>query len=482
MKKEERIQVSFGTSGWRGVIADDFTFEHVRVVTQAISEVVKKTEHPQIVIGYDSRFMAEDFSKVIAEVLCGNEIKVFLCDMPTPTPVIAYSILNHAWDGGINVTASHNPAHYSGMKFNGKSGGPALPEITGAIEKEIDKVFHGKKSIKRERLPEASRRGLFESFDPREPYFQAIREKIDFERIRSIDLRVTMDLMYGAGNNYLDVLVKEALGERTKEELIAIHDFRDPYFGGYRPEPDSKRMEELGRRVVQKGHHLGIAVDGDADRFGVCDEDGDFVPPNEFLALVAWHLFKNKGLKGNIARSIATSHQIDKVASEYGGETIVTPVGFKFIGERIISDHLVMGGEESGGLSIQNHIPEKDGIIACLLALEMIAYEEKPLSQIRQELKKAFGTFFSSRKDLHLESNAQKMELMDFFREMPGFAGYEFTEKWTMDGYGYLLQTEDSNSWVLARSSGTEPLVRIYLESTSKEIFDKMNTEVDRII
>lgn len=482
MKKEDRVKITFGTSGWRGIIADDFTFEHVRIVSQAIAEVVKSSKHPQIMIGYDSRFMAEDFSRVIAEVLTGNEIKVFLCETPTPTPVISYTIIDRQLAGGINITASHNPAHYSGIKFNPESGGPALPEITKAIEQEIERIQHGRKPIRRERLQEASRMGLFESIDPRQPYFEAIRKKIDFERIRSIDLRVTMDLMYGAGNNYLDVLVKEALGERTKEELIAIHDFRDPYFGGYRPEPDLKRMEELGKRVVQKGHHLGIALDGDADRFGICDEDGDFIQPNEYLALVAWHLYKNKGLKGDIARSIATSHQMDRVAEAYGGKAIVTPVGFKYIGDRIVTDNLVLGGEESGGLSIQGHVPEKDGILACMLALEMIAYEQKPLSQIREEVREVSGTFYSERKDLHLESNAQKAELMDFFREMPEFAGHGFSEQWTTDGFGYLLNTEDQNSWILARASGTEPVVRIYIESTSDTLFEKMLAEVDRII
>ena len=471
------LRIKFGTSGWRGIISDDFTFENVRAVAQAIAEHLKEREKTDkgIIVARDTRFMTENYVRVIAEVIAGNGIKVYMPERPTPTPVVSHAILSMKLNGGINVTASHNPPEYCGIKFNPDDGGPALPEVTKDIEDKIERVRKGEIEIRRMDLREASSKGLFEIIDPAPSYLENIRKIVDMERIKSAGLKIVADLMYGTAVGYLDVLVREVSADHE-----IIHDFRDPYFGGGRPEPDENRMGILGNQVRDRKFDVGLAVDGDADRFGIVDDEGDFVKPNEIIALLAHHLYINKGLKGPSARSVATSHALDAVAKKMGEDVVETPVGFKFLGPLVAKEGAVIAGEESGGLSIQGHVPEKDGILADLLVLEMIAYEGKSLSKIRKEFKERYGTFHNARLDVELESPQQRDEIMKRFYDLGDeFAGLKIIRKDEIDGVRYIFEAEDS--WLLARPSGTEPVVRVYIESRDAKIFRKLTSEVRKM-
>jgi len=472
------MKIKFGTSGWRGIIADDFTFQNVRIVTQAIAEHLKEKNEVRhgVIVGRDPRFMSERFAAVVAEVLTGNGIKVYMPENPIPTPVISFTILDMSLDGGINITASHNPPEYSGLKFNPSSAGPALPNVTRSIEEKIQKVLEGEIKVKSMPLREASAKGLFEIIDPFPRYYKKLKKTVDFERIKSAGLTVVVDLMYSAAIGYLDRIIKEIAAEYE-----IIHDFRDPYFGGGRPEPEESRLRTIMDMVKDRKWQVGVSVDGDADRFGIIDDMGDYVKPNEVIALLAEHLYKNKGLEGPVARSVATSHAVDVVARNYKGDVMETPVGFKFLGPLLMENKVVIAGEESGGLSIQMHTPEKDGILADLLILEMIAYEGKNLSEIRKDFEEKYGKFYNTRLDISLETSQDKAELMEKFRHIGSeFAGSQVLKRDEMDGVRYIL--DDPDTWLLARPSGTEPLVRIYIESRNMQKFRKLVNEIRRLV
>ncbi len=472
------MKIKFGTSGWRGIIADDFTFENVRNVAQAIAEHLKERGETEkgVIVARDPRFMTEKFVTVIAEVLTGNGIKVYMPENPTPTPVLSWVILNRNLDGGVNVTASHNPPEYCGVKFNPSSAGPALPDVTKSIEKKIELVMNGEIKVKTMPLKEAANEGLFEIIDPFNEYYKKVKETVDFERIRQAGITVVVDLMYSASIGYLDPIIKELAAEYE-----ILHDYRDPYFGGGRPEPDESRMRMIGETVKDRKWKIGLAVDGDSDRFGVVDDKGEFVKPNEVIALLADHLYRNKKMKGPVARSVATSHAVDRVAKEFGEDVMETPVGFKFLGPLLMQKGAIIAGEESGGLSIRDHTPEKDGIIADLLVLEMIAYEGKDLSEIREDFKQRYGEFFNTRIDLEVESNIERDELVNKFRYIENeFAGLKIVRRDEIDGVRYFLDAPDT--WLLARPSGTEPLVRVYIESTDRKAFRGIISAVKRMI
>jgi len=306
--------------------------------------------------------------------------------------------------------------------------------------------------------------------------YEKIRKSVDFERIKRVGLTVVADLLYSAAVGYLDTFVKELAAEYE-----VIHDYRDPYFGGGRPEPDEGRMRMIGETVKDRKWMVGIAVDGDADRFGIVDDEGDFVKPNEVIALLADHLYRNRGLKGPVARSIATSHALDRVARAFGEDVMETPVGFKFLGPLLMQQGVVIAGEESGGLSIVDHVPEKDGILADLLVLEMIAYEGKRLSEIRKEFRERYGELYNTRIDLEVEDASQRDELVERFRHIGDeFAGLKVTGRDEMDGVRYTFDAPDT--WLLARPSGTEPLVRVYIESGDQRIFRNLISEVKKMV
>jgi phosphoglucomutase len=456
--------IKFGTSGWRGVIAEDFTFTGVRAVSRAIAEYVmdQGPEAPSqgVVIGYDTRFLSEAFAAQAARVLAAQGVRAFLCVRDTPTPVVAYEILRRRAAGGIIVTASHNPPEYNGIKFSAAWGGPALPAATQQIEERANAILAGSK-VEELPLAEAETRGLLERINPQPAYLERVRGLVDMETIREARLKVLMDPLYGSAQGYLDVLLRDAGCEVT-----VLHAWRDATFGGRSPEPSEDHLQEMAFQVAENAAHLGLATDGDADRFGLIDADGSFLEPNYFLGLLLNHLVTARGWTGGVARSVATSHLVDAVARRLGIPIYETPVGFKYIGELIAKDQVVLGGEESAGLSVKGHIPEKDGIVACLLAAELVASRGRArLKTLLQELYAEVGTFLTRRLNYHLEPSAVD-RLRERLQQPPGsLADLAVVEVNRLDGVKMILE---DGSWLLLRPSGTEPVVRLYAEAPTE--------------
>jgi len=456
-------KIKFGTSGWRGVIADDFTFSRVRAVTQAIADhlIAQGLKDKGVVVGYDTRFLSERFAAESVKVFAANGIRSFLSNRDVPTPAVAFEIIRRKAAGGINFTASHNPPEYNGLKFSPAWGGPALPETTKDIETRANALVD-KNSIATMSLAEAKQKGLVEDADLRKAYLDDLRKKIDFEPIKKAKLKIAVDLLYGTGRDYLDSTLRDA-----GCSITVVHGHRDALFGGRSPEPSEENLAELSA-VMKKGRFdIGLAVDGDADRFGIMDADGTYINPNQVLALVLDYLCRTRGWKGGAARSIATSHLIDAVAKKHGIEVYETGVGFKFIGDLLVQGKIIFGGEESAGMTMKDHVPEKDGVLACLLVAEMVSSEKKSLKDLLKRLYKDVGTILNERINIHLtEANRAEVHtrLSQPLTELGGFRVKG--KKTTADGTKYMLEDD---SWVLMRASGTEPVVRVYVESSSEE-------------
>lgn len=455
------MRITFGTSGWRGILCDDFTFANVKVVTQAIADELRAGGDISggVVVGYDARFMGDRFAREAAMVLAGAHIPVFFCDRDTPTPVLAHEILRRKAVGGINFTASHNPAEYNGLKFSPASGGPALPATTKAIEERANAMLN---EICYRELPldQAQRVGLFSEIDPLPAYFATIRTMIDFAAIAAARITIAVDPLYGTGRGYLDRLLTEA-GVAT----VVINAHPDPYFGGLPPEPAEENIADFIRLVRERDDiSLGLATDGDADRYGIVDADGTFIEPNYILALLYDYLLRVKGKSGDAARSVATSHFIDAVARHHGTAILETPVGFKFIGEYISQDRILIGGEESAGLTVRGHVPDKDGIIACLLVAEMVAVTGKSLKALLADLYARVGEFYTCRENLRLSPDLEAGSAEKLANPPARFAGQTVSSVVRIDGCKLILS---DGSWVLFRKSGTEPVVRVYAEAGS---------------
>jgi len=454
--------IKFGTSGWRAVLGEDFTFRHVRIVCQAIAQVLRQEKIAQqgVIIGHDSRFMGEQFARAAAEVFAAHSIPVLLCDRETPTPTISYQILHHQLAGGINISASHNPPEWNGIKFTPAWGGPALPETTQAIEQRILPLIHGE-HVKWLPFEKAQKDGLVRIFDPQPDYLANLEKHVDMEAIRRGEIRIVMDPLYGTSRGYLDDFLRKA-----GAKVAVLHYWRDPYFGGLRPEPTPTTTLELQETVKQEKAHLGLAADGNADRFGIVDQDGDFLEANQVLPLMVDYLASTRQWQGSVARSVATTHQIDRVAALYGMATEETPVGFKYIGELLAKGKVMMGGEESAGMSITGHVPEKDGILACLLVAEMVARTGKSIKELLASLLERVGPLYSQREDVTLTEAMQKNLTKVQDNPPEAFAGQPVQTVNRLDGCKFQMA---DGSWFLLRPSGTEPLVRCYGEAPSEE-------------
>ncbi len=457
------VKIKFGTSGWRGVIADDFTFSRVKIVTQAIADHItaQGLKDKGVIVGYDTRFLSERFAAEAAKVLAANGLHSYLSNRDVPTPVISFEIIRRKAAGGINFTASHNPPEFNGLKFSPSWGGPALPETTKNIETRANALLE-KNSIASVPMPEAKEKGLVEELDLHKAYHDDLRKKIDVETLRKAKLKVAADLLYGTGRDYLDSALKDA-----GCSLTVIHGQRDPLFGGRSPEPSEENLAELSSLMKKGKFDIGLAVDGDADRFGVLDSDGTYINPNQVLALVLDYLCRTRGWRGGAARSIATSHLIDAVAKKHGIDVYETGVGFKYIGDLLVQGKIIFGGEESAGMTIKDHVPEKDGILACMLVAEMAAKERKTLKDLLKRLYREVGTILNYRINIRLtEANRKEVgeRLGQPLTELDGLRVKG--KKTTADGTKYMLEDD---SWVLMRASGTEPVVRVYVESSSEE-------------
>src|SRR5688500_17801813 len=386
--------IKFGTSGWRGVIGEDFTFENVRIASQGVANYLKKSNQPGtgVIVAYDTRFLSEKFASEAAKILAFNDIKAFLCTRDVPTPCVSFETVRRRAMGAINFTASHNPPEYNGLKFSTSNGAPALRAGTKQIEREI----HGVQQ-KNERLDVYEKTELIEEIAPKDRYLTELRQRVDVDAIRKSGLRIAIDSLYGTSRDYLDYFLLEA-----GVEVKIIHNYRDFYFGGFSPECSEKNLGELRKVVTDEKFDLGLATEGDADRFGIIDDRNRFVSPNTIIALLAVYLKRYRNISGGLVRSVATTRLIDAIARKLDIPLYETPVGFKYIGELILSDKIALGGEESAGMSMYRHLPEKDGVLACLLVAEMVARTGKKIGQLTEEMHAEFGPFFTKRIDLKL--------------------------------------------------------------------------------
>ncbi|MDD4003719.1 MAG: hypothetical protein PHW69_00760 [Elusimicrobiaceae bacterium] len=477
--------VKFGTSGWRAPIADGFTAFNLQRLTQALlSHIIENPEYgfqgdqyrrhlkekglkhkkPLVIVGYDTRFMSEQFARLVADVLASNAVSVKLAQNPAPVPAVAFAVVKYGAVGGVTITASEGRHFLSGFKWTPFWGGPAIPEVTEDIEKRL----HGTiSSVNRAGLHEfAFNSPLVEPVDISECYLQHIETLIDFKRIKKAGLKICVDPLFGSAISYLRPLL-----ERAGLKPDGIHEYRDVLFGGKPPYTGPDSLADLSKRVTGNRLDIGVACDCDGDRFGIIDSDGNWISPNEVLALALDHLVRNRGMKGRVCRSVVTSHFVDAVARSHGLEIRETPVGFKFVGELMRTGNYIIGGEESGGFSILGHVPEKDGMLACMLIIEMLAYDKKPLKKIRQDLHKRLGEFFSVKTSMPIMDDMERMIERLTLKPPLALAGFSVWRIDQTDGFKFILR---DGSWLGLRPSGTEPMVRIYAEATGQKKLDQL--------
>ncbi|MBN1142398.1 MAG: phosphoglucomutase/phosphomannomutase family protein [Deltaproteobacteria bacterium] len=464
-------EIKFGTSGWRGIIAKDFTFANVRIVVRAIADhlLCRADGNGEVVIGHDNRFMGEEFAREAAGVLAAAGIKSCLCRSGVPTPVIAFEILRRQLPGGINFTASHNPAPYQGIKFSPEWGGPALPATTSDLEDRIKKL-QKESSVPFLPFEQALHKGWVREIDPSGPYRERLKQLVDIGAIAAAGLKVAFNPLFGVGQGFLDGLLRDA-----GVEVVTVNNRPDPLFGGHPPEPAPDTMADFIALV--KGDpclQLGLATDGDADRYGVVDRDGTFIEPNYILPLLFDYLIRRRGVRKAAARTVATSHFLDAVGRHHGVQVHETAVGFKYIGELIRDERILIGGEESAGLSIEGHIPEKDGILACLLVAEMVAVERKSLGELLADLYRRVGSFYTRRVNIRLNPELQRALKEKLATPPSVLAGKKVARHVTLDGSKFLFE---DGTWILYRLSGTEPVVRTYVEAFSLDELERMATE-----
>ncbi len=463
--------IHFGTSGWRGIMADDFTFAGVRRAAAAIADHVRsKNKSPQILVGYDTRFFSDAFALAAARVLKARGCAVLLCDASAPTPAIAYEMVRRKIDGAVNITASHNPADYNGLKFSGPNGGPALPEITHDIEARAARF--GPEEFAE---PDAGSSDSFERVQIRDAYLARLAELVRFDTLRKAKAGFVCDAVHGCGAGWLDrALANHGIA------VTEIRCERDVLFEGTGPDPSEENLGPLRKAVHDKKALAGLATDGDADRYGILDRDGTFVSPNHILALLFDYLIESRGWKLGASRSVATTNLVDAVAKKHGVPFYETPVGFKYVGEFIAEDKIAIGGEESAGLTIRGHVPEKDGILACLLVAEMIAARGTSLAEQRAKLFREVGReYWPIRVNIHLQEDVQRRLRDKLAAEPKELGGRRVVGMNRLDGLKLIFEGGD---WVLMRPSGTEPLVRIYSESTSEKAAHRMAEEAQQWI
>ena len=457
-------QISFGTDGWRAIIAQEFTFENVRHCAKGVANYLKNqgTAGQGVIVGYDTRFGSERFAATIADVLVAEGVPAYLCQTWAPTPTISYNVIAHKAAGAIIVTASHNPPEWNGFKFKPDYGGSASPEIISAVEAEIHAV---EAAGRQPDLPsgEQSRIELLSVIDPRPVYMNQLQSLVDVDRIRDAGLRVVSDPMYGAGIGYLPDLLDGGL-----TEVLEIHGERNPAFPGMRqPEPISHNLGELRDAVVRHGFGVGLATDGDADRVGGVDEEGRFLTPLQFFALLAFYMLEIRGERGPLVKSITSSRMIDILGEKYDVPVYEEPVGFKYVGPRMMETDALIGGEESGGFGFRGHVPERDGVLSALFVLDAMARTGRTLSGLIDKLYETVGPHYYDRLDLEFPAERRADVLGSVATSQPAeLGGVGVSDVSSTDGYRYTLE---DGSWALIRFSGTEPLLRIYAEARSME-------------
>ncbi len=456
-------QIKFGTSGWRAVMAEEFTFVNVRRAVTGIARYVasQKPKGAKVIVGRDPRFLGETFCATAAEILSAHRIAPLVIADAAPTPAISYAVTQAKADGAINFTASHNPPEYNGIKFSTPDGAPALPEVTRQIEAEIVAADSAHDKNKTTTSPEA------QPLDPRRMYLSRLREIVDLREIQKAGLRIVFDPFWGSARTYPDALLREA-----GVEVATVHDCRDVLFGGHAPEPDDHLLNDLREKMRETKAHIGIATDGDADRFGIVDEDGTFFQPNYIIALLFDYLVESRGWRNGVGKSVATTNLINALARYHKVELYETPVGFKYIGELIKQDKICIGGEESAGLSIRHHVPEKDGVLAGLMCCEMVARRGKSLGKQLHELFAKVGSFYPQRENFRLTEEVKGKFTQKLHSEPREFFGRKVAEIVRKDGLKLVFE---DGSWVCYRVSGTEPVVRVYSEAANASELSKLS-------
>ncbi len=444
------VEIKFGTSGWRAIVADEFTLSNIRRAVAGIAQYVAGADGPKtVLVGRDPRFLGEMFVAEAARVLAAHGVTPVIIPAAAPTPAIAYAVRQLKTGGSINFTASHNPPEYNGIKYSTPDGAPALPEVTQRIEANVKAQGY---------VPAPPDSGAkFDEVDVKPDYLKRIAELVDLPAIKKSGLKVVFDPFWGAARGYSCHILRE-----HGVETATVHDYRDVLFGGHAPEPDDDLLGECRKKMKETGAGIGIATDGDADRFGVVDGDGTFMQPNYIIALLFNYLVETRGWKNGVAKSVATTNLINALAEHYGVPLYETPVGFKYIGELIDKDKIAIGGEESAGLTIRGHVPEKDGVIAGLLAAEMVAVRGKSLGEQLQQLFDRVGSYYPIRENFRLTPEVKEKFTEKVKTDPAEIGGRKVSKVVRTDGLKLILE---DGSWVCYRLSGTEPVVRVYSEA-----------------
>jgi alpha-D-glucose phosphate-specific phosphoglucomutase len=462
--------IKFGTSGWRAIVADEFTVANIRLAVAGIAAYVKTQPEPhRVLVGRDPRFLGETFVDIAAKVLAGAGVTPIVIPDAAPTPAIAYAVRTLKTSGAINFTASHNPPEYNGIKFSTHDGAPALPEVTKQIEAAIAGFGDGAS------IPNADPpAGGFETTDVKPAFLDRLNDLVDLKAIAKSGIKVVFDPFWGAGRGYSCHALRSAgVGVET------VHDYRDVLFGGHAPEPDDHLLGDCKKKMKQIGAALGIATDGDADRFGIVDADGAFIQPNYIIALLFDYLVETRGWKNGVAKSVATTNLVNALADYHKVPLYETPVGFKYIGELIIADKIAIGGEESAGLTIRGHVPEKDGVIAGLLVAEMVATRGKSLGTQLKELFGKVGSFYPVRENFRLTAEVKAAFTEKLKADPTELSGRKVSRVVRTDGLKLILE---DGSWVCYRLSGTEPVVRAYTEARSEQDMEALKAAAERFV
>jgi phosphoglucomutase len=462
--------IEFGTSGWRAIVADEFTVANIRLAVAGIAACVKTQPEPhRVLVGRDPRFLGESFVAEAARVLAGAGVTPIVIPEAAPTPAIAYAVRELKTSGAINFTASHNPPEYNGIKFSTPDGAPALPEVTGQIEAAILALGSG------ENIPSLSApAGGFETADVKPAFLKRLAELVDLKVIAKSGIKVVYDPFWGAGRGYSSEILREA-----GVAVETVHDYRDVLFGGHAPEPSDELLGDARAKMKEIGAHLGIATDGDADRFGIVDADGSFIQPNYVIALLFDYLVETRGWRNGVAKSVATTNLINALADFHKVPLYETPVGFKYIGELINGDKIAIGGEESAGLTIRGHVPEKDGVLAGLLVAEMVATRGKSLGAQLQELFAQVGSFYPVRENFRLTPERKAAFTEKLKTDPTELSGRKVVSVVRTDGLKLIL---DDGSWVCYRLSGTEPVVRAYTETRREQDKEALKAAAEKFV
>ncbi len=463
--------IKFGTSGWRAIVADEFTVANIRLAVAGIAAYVKSQPGShQVLVGRDPRFLGESFVNEAARVLAAAGVKPLVISDPAPTPAISHAVRTLKTAGAINFTASHNPPEYNGIKFSTPDGAPALPAVTQQIEAAIARIAESGARI----AMASPGDGEFETVDVKESFLKRLGELVNLKAIAKSGIKVVFDPFWGAGRGYSCHLLREA-----GVTVETVHDYRDVLFGGHAPEPDDHLLTDAKKKMKEIGAQIGIATDGDADRFGIVDEDGTFIQPNYIIALLFDYLVETRGWRNGVAKSVATTNLVNALAEHHKVQLYETPVGFKYIGELINADKIAIGGEESAGLTIRGHVPEKDGIIAGLLVTEMVATRGKSLGVQLRELFGKVGSFYPVRENFRLTPEIKAAFTEKLKADPTELGGRKVTSVVRTDGLKLILE---DGSWVCYRLSGTEPVVRAYTEARSEKDMESLSAAAKHFV